>query len=83
MHFSLLWNNMKTEKLGKEKTIFTTSVLDQRSVCFPASRDAVSLPSPNTGAVCCDTSLISEEPTITLCLPVCPSLPLQQKFLHL
>lgn len=81
MYFSLLWNNMKMEELGKEKRIFTTSALDQSSVLFPASRGAGNLPSPNT--VCCDTSLISEEPAITLCLPVCPSLPLQQKFLHL
>lgn len=71
---------MKMEKLGKEKRIFTTSVLNQSGVLLPAPRGAGSLPSPSTGTVCYDTSLTSEELAFAPHHPWCPSLLLRQKF---
>ena len=71
------------EELGKEKRIFTTSVLNRRDVLSPAPRGAGSLPSPGTRTMCCDTSLTSEEPALAPHHPKCLSLPLWQKFLPL
>jgi len=74
---------MKTEKLEKEKRNFTALGLNQSDVLFIAPRGAGGLPSSSTGTVCCGPCLTSEELTLTLHPPWCPSVLLQQKFLPL